>query len=117
MIRAYWRGERGGCARKRLGERLPLFVKVSTHPRGCKVREFRLSDLSDQKSQDRVEMTIDAVAPRGFSKLTAAVAASGFDREFYLRCNPDVARAGVDPMEHYVEVGSAEGRWPREDFD
>ena len=35
---------------------------------------------------------------------------SGFDPKEYLRANPDVARAGVDPVEHYVAHGRAEGR-------
>jgi hypothetical protein len=33
-----------------------------------------------------------------------------FDRVAYLKVNPDVAAAGVDPWEHYVEFGRAEGR-------
>ena len=40
-----------------------------------------------------------------------------FDREFYLRSNPDVAAAGVDPLRHYVKYGSAEQRQPHPLFD
>ena len=34
----------------------------------------------------------------------------GFDRESYRRQNPDVAEAGVDPLEHFLRHGRAEGR-------
>jgi hypothetical protein len=33
-----------------------------------------------------------------------------FDPARYLRFHPDVARAGVDPAEHYLTFGYAEGR-------
>ena len=35
-----------------------------------------------------------------------------FDADFYLRANPDVQQAGVDPLRHYVAHGDAEGRSP-----
>ena len=34
----------------------------------------------------------------------------GFDAKLYLEANPDVAAAGVDAVDHYVEFGRAEGR-------
>jgi hypothetical protein len=40
-----------------------------------------------------------------------------FDREFYLRTNPDVAAAGVDPLRHYLTHGAAEQRQPHPLFD
>jgi hypothetical protein len=40
-----------------------------------------------------------------------------FDREFYLRTNPDVAAAAVDPLRHYVKHGATEGRQPHPLFD
>jgi glycosyltransferase involved in cell wall biosynthesis len=42
-----------------------------------------------------------------------AALAEGFDPAFYLRRYPDLAAAGVDPLEHYVNHGRAEGRLPR----
>lgn len=33
-----------------------------------------------------------------------------FDAEAYLRANPDVAQAGVDPLRHFLEHGIGEGR-------
>ena len=35
-----------------------------------------------------------------------------FDPAWYLGQNPDVAAAGIDPLEHYLESGSDEGRNP-----
>ena len=40
-----------------------------------------------------------------------------FDREFYLRANPDVAAAGIDPLKHYLKHGAAEQRQPNPLFD
>jgi hypothetical protein len=36
----------------------------------------------------------------------------GFDREFYLNQYPDVAAAGIDPLQHYLNRGRSEGRAP-----
>lgn len=36
-----------------------------------------------------------------------------FDSEYYLRNNPDVASAGVNPLLHYLRSGRREGRLPR----
>ena len=40
-----------------------------------------------------------------------------FDREFYLRTNPAVAAARVDPLRHYLRHGAAEQRQPHPLFD
>jgi hypothetical protein len=37
--------------------------------------------------------------------------------EFYLRVNPDVAAARMDPFKHYVKYGAAERRQPHPLFD
>jgi glycosyltransferase involved in cell wall biosynthesis len=39
-----------------------------------------------------------------------------FDAEFYFEHNPDVERAGIDPVLHYVQEGWKEGRDPTPDF-
>jgi hypothetical protein len=39
------------------------------------------------------------------------------DAEFYLRANPDVAAARMDPFKHYVKYGAAEQRQPHPLFD
>ena len=35
-----------------------------------------------------------------------------FDRAYYLAHNPDVAAAGIDPFQHYMQSGWKEGRDP-----
>lgn len=41
----------------------------------------------------------------------AVVAGTGlFDAAWYLLTNPDVAQAGADPLDHYIEFGRREGR-------
>ncbi|MBM1173040.1 M10 family metallopeptidase [Microvirga arabica] len=41
----------------------------------------------------------------------------GFDADFYLMTNPDVAAAGINPLDHYNSFGWKEGRDPNADFD
>lgn len=42
-----------------------------------------------------------------------AIARSGlFDADHYLSIHPDLAALGVNALQHYVEYGDAEGRWP-----
>ena len=38
----------------------------------------------------------------------------GFNAEEYLALYPDVAQAGVDPLEHYLNFGKSEGRSPNQ---
>lgn len=40
-----------------------------------------------------------------------------FDRTYYLRINPDVARLKIDPIRHYVMHGASEGRNPSAEFN
>lgn len=56
--------------------------------------------------------------PDAMATLQRDIRDSGFfDQEFYLRQNPDVVQAGIDPLEHYVRYGAAEGREPAPWFD
>jgi hypothetical protein len=48
----------------------------------------------------------------------ARLVASGlFDKKFYLERNPDVAKAGHNPLLHYILHGASEGRDPSPLFD
>ena len=42
---------------------------------------------------------------------------SPFDKRWYLEHNPDVAKAGKDPVVHYVRSGAKKGRNPSPQFD
>jgi len=50
-----------------------------------------------------------------FSLRTVLFAPKRFDAEWYLKQNPDVAMSGMDPYEHYMLFGKAEGRQPAPD--
>ena len=52
--------------------------------------------------------------PRGAPPMrrSATTSSGGFDAQYYLLHNPDVAAAGVDPLLHYNTVGWHEGRNP-----
>ena len=83
-----------------------------------------LYELVDQISHSRswrVARELDRITRRIRSRsshrdlagdLLAQAKASvpSFDREFYLRAHPDVAKAGMDPLLHYFRHGRAEGR-------
>ena len=43
--------------------------------------------------------------------------AAAFDRAHYLSAYPDIAAAGVDPLDHYLTAGRPEGRDPRPDLN
>ena len=45
------------------------------------------------------------------------IAPNGFDYTYYLQHNPDVAAAGVDPLQHFESYGWKEGRDPNPYFD
>lgn len=48
----------------------------------------------------------------------AEIKASGlFDEQWYLLAYPDVARAGIDPVRHYLWLGGRLGRRPSRTFD
>lgn len=48
--------------------------------------------------------------------ITVIEASGQFDKQWYLQHNPDVALSGMDPIQHYVRHGAAEGRDPVEGF-
>jgi len=50
-------------------------------------------------------------------QIAAREAAVEFDANFYLKENPDVVKAGLDPEAHYQSNGESEGRKPNPYFD
>jgi len=61
---------------------------------------------------------IKRIIPGIISSQKAQLKDSGlFNIEYYLRLNPDVLNAGVDPILHYLRFGGVEGRDPSPDFD
>lgn len=51
------------------------------------------------------------------SDLSTIRGSGWFDSDWYLERNQDVARSGIDPAEHYLNHGAAEGRDPGPGFD
>jgi Glycosyl transferases group 1 len=49
--------------------------------------------------------------------ITIIAKAGLFDSRWYLTQNPEVAQAGIDPLVHYVDCGTWEGRDPHPLFD
>ncbi len=41
----------------------------------------------------------------------------GFDPYFYLQTYPDIATAGIDPYQHWLQWGASENRWPNRYFN
>lgn len=55
--------------------------------------------------------TLIGIGPRGAtSAVSGPINQDQFDPAAYLAANPDVAKAGVDPYQHYQQYGQAEGR-------
>ena len=54
-----------------------------------------------------------AAAPAG---QTRALIAEAFDAAYYLAANPDIAGAGIDPLDHFLATGWREGRDPSREF-
>ena len=90
--------------------------------RSREVEELR-AELSSKRRQavaagKAVARKIRHLASRAQRRLVA----SGdirliFDADYYLRANPDVARSGIDPLQHYLRHGRSEGRSPSPFFD
>ncbi|MEP9386174.1 glycosyltransferase [Mesorhizobium sp. KR9-304] len=60
----------------------------------------------------RVRPDDDAMSP-----IESEIAASGIvDPDWYVECNPDVRRAGIDPVFHFARYGYREGRQPNPSF-
>lgn len=60
---------------------------------------------------------IDADAGQRYSDPNLATIAPYVDVAWYNTMYPDVASAGLDPVEHYAHFGWKEGRWPHAAFD
>ncbi|ALP62202.1 rhamnan synthesis F family protein [Paraburkholderia caribensis] len=65
--------------------------------------------LSSSPTSDTRDSAIQRMA-RVARRLGNAGRPLEFDAAYYLKCNPDVAAAGVDPYEHYQSSGRREGR-------
>ncbi len=61
---------------------------------------------------------MSAPIPQALDEGAAVLVESGlFDVDWYLKCNSDVAAAGLDPVTHFLHQGWQEGRRPNPYFD
>ncbi len=74
---------------------------------GWKLSRFRNSIKRDRNQRNSVIVKLGREIRR--SDL--------FDIAWYLRTNPDVRNAGLDPVEHYLRYGAREGRDPSPSFN
>jgi Rhamnan synthesis protein F/Tetratricopeptide repeat len=73
--------------------------------------EAHLCELQDMLATDGIE-THSSFLPGDADRDALPVWAEPVDAEWYLKQYPDVARAGTDPLEHYINFGRREGRKP-----
>jgi cellulose synthase/poly-beta-1,6-N-acetylglucosamine synthase-like glycosyltransferase/glycosyltransferase involved in cell wall biosynthesis len=94
------------------------------------MRKALLRVMKTRQQRKTVPVRVQRAAARGARKRPPGVAGTAlaglaedeeyrclFDPEEYLRQNPDVAAAGMDPFLHYLQCGRAEGRNPHPLFD
>jgi hypothetical protein len=120
-------GERDAQSRRledRFKELTALTLMIEERDRELAARNSEIEAARVSSAHEK--QTVAAVRPMKKAKReTLSVAAqiallqkSGlFDRSWYLRQYPDVARSGSDPVEHYVLHGAGEGRNPAPGFD
>lgn len=88
--------------------------------RGLAVRLTTLQDSTVWKAAAQVNRVISPLGGgrRQLRRQRRLVEASGlFDRDWYLKENPDVAANGADPLDHFLLFGGQEGRAPSRSFD
>lgn len=77
--------------------------------------EGRVLTAPEPAPESGVVVNDQPLTEKQFAQEVATIR-SAFDSEFYLRHNPDVVQAGIDPVEHFVVSGWKEGRDPNRWF-
>jgi hypothetical protein len=77
---------------------------IRTSPEGT-ARQAGIEAARRQQEQAALESS-----PQYKDYMSAPINQSNFDAQAYLAAHPDVARAGVDPFQHYQQYGIGEGR-------
>lgn len=68
----------------------------------------KLADILQRKNPQQEQLQRD---------ISLLFTSAYFDADWYLKTYPDVAKAGINPAEHYLRHGAAEGRLPSPAFD
>lgn len=97
---------------------LPASRRFNTGDYLSLCEEARLSKLNPLVHYLTFGAARGLAAPPAAPSPADRIAASGFfDGGWYLAQNPDVERAGYDPLLHYLAFGAFEGRDPGPEFD
>ncbi|MBL3527808.1 MAG: hypothetical protein JMN27_09570 [gamma proteobacterium endosymbiont of Lamellibrachia anaximandri] len=80
----------------------PAKTSKITTPIRALAKPFRLTN----KARKREKVLVNLLKDSGL-----------FDESWYLAEYPDVAEAGIDPIQHYLRYGASEGRNPSPKFD
>ncbi len=80
----------------------PTKTSKITAPISVLAKPFKLTN----KAQKREKRLVNLLRDSGL-----------FDEAWYLAEYPDVAEAGIDPIQHYLRYGASEGRNPSSKFD
>lgn len=83
---------------------------------GTRGAEAYLTVIARLRSFWRASMTLEQIESLWSSKVGQAdllTRGDIVDPDYYLAMNPDVAAAGIDPLQHFLSCGLAEGRSPR----
>lgn len=75
------------------------------------------SHSKNKEREVRREIDIQDVARPAATAKSVCLRSGLFDAEWYLAQHPDVAAAGIDPLDHFIASGGIEGRDPNPLFD
>ena len=134
FVAAYYRSQAEPGTRDLLGDYLlhgwrvgrspsPLFDPAKYQAANQFIETLGVSPLYHHASQMRMMSRSPSArkAKAGARKVSRAtietILAQEFDGDFYLRSNPDVRAAQLDPLSHFIETGWREGRDPHPLFD
>jgi GT2 family glycosyltransferase/lipopolysaccharide biosynthesis protein/Tfp pilus assembly protein PilF len=76
------------------------------------LHELRLLGWSEAQEAELQGMLKNGSVRENYRPATEQSWSGHFDAEWYLKQNDDVARAGMDPLEHFLMYGMKEGRKP-----
>jgi O-antigen biosynthesis protein len=88
-----------------------LFDKLRTG------RFFEHAAVTNRTGVEPVEVRAQSRPEISETKMHMLRRSGLFDEKYYCEMNPDVAAAGVSPLEHFFSIGAFEGRRPNPLFD
>jgi hypothetical protein len=91
-------------------------LEVALRQRSMQLESLDSCEALAPPSQPTSPTVPFAITPQDTNE-TIAFLRDHLDGAYYLRQNPDVARAAMDPVLHYVLHGEQEGRRPCPEFD